>query len=102
MSAARSRDRSSPTGGVVVTLFRKVFSGTVVLVADELDDLLVGHDALVAPHGERLRIRLRIVDGHIDLEGPEVRTTKAFRHLQCFGIRASVDVEPARFLVPAE
>src|SRR4030095_17155511 len=40
----------------------------VVLVADELDQLTVWHDRLIYADAERLRVRLRIVDRHIDLQ----------------------------------
>jgi hypothetical protein len=40
----------------------------LILVADRLDRLLVHHRALVDADGERLRVRLRILDRDVDLE----------------------------------
>jgi hypothetical protein len=45
----------------------------LILVADELDRLLVDDDALVDADGERLRVRLRIVDRDVDFQLAEDR-----------------------------
>ena len=74
----------------------------LVLVADELDHLLVDHDALVDAHGERLGVGLGIVDRDVDLQRAEVRTPEPLGHLQRVGVRAAVDIEPAGSLVTEE
>jgi hypothetical protein len=45
----------------------------LILVADELDRLLVDDDALVDADGERLCVRLRIVDRDVDFQLAEDR-----------------------------
>src|SRR5690349_23585321 len=66
----------------------------LVLVADELDQLLIDGELLTHAHGERFRVSLRIVDGDVDLEVTEVGTTPALDELAFVGQRAAVDVEP--------
>src|SRR3954462_3071547 len=34
----------------------------LILIADELDEFSIRHDLLINPHGERLDVRLRILD----------------------------------------
>src|SRR4030095_8926299 len=40
----------------------------LILVADELDRLLVHRHALIDADRERLRVRLRVLDSHVDFE----------------------------------
>src|SRR5262245_27266541 len=67
----------------------------LILVADELDRLLVRHDALVDAHRERLRQRLRIVNGHIDLELAAHLTTEALGELRLTAVRCTAHVAPS-------
>src|SRR4051812_47058524 len=46
----------------------------LVLVTDELDELVAHHHLLIDPHGERLGIRLGIVNREIDFQFPECGT----------------------------
>src|SRR6185503_21309737 len=67
----------------------------LILVADELDELAVRHDALIDAHRPRLRVRLRIVHGHVNLEVRIVQTPEALGELRLLTVRAAVDVEPS-------
>src|SRR5688572_13457810 len=69
--------------------------GLLVLVADELDELLIDRQLVAHADRERLRVGLRVVDGHVDLEVAVVGTPPAFDELAFLRQRAAVDVEPA-------
>src|ERR1700719_894801 len=56
-------------------------SELLVLVADELDSLGVGEELLVDADRERFRVRLRVVDRHIDLEAAEGRAMEPLGEL---------------------
>jgi hypothetical protein len=44
----------------------------VILVADVLEDLLVGRELEDAPHLPGTQVRTRVVDGDLDLQVPQV------------------------------
>src|SRR5262249_42287191 len=67
----------------------------IVLVADELDDLVVGRDLLIDANREWLRVGLRVLEGQIDFE-PAVRgPANALGEFRPVRIRAAPHVEPA-------
>src|SRR6185436_2940211 len=66
----------------------------VVLVADELDQFLVGENALVYTNSERFRIGLFIFNRDVDLEMTEGRPPNAFREFRLLAIRTAVDIQP--------
>ena len=68
---------------------------TVVLLADEFNQLAVGHDVLQVPDGPRLRVHLRIVDRDIDFHPAVVQPPKTFGERRVIGERRTDDVEPA-------
>src|SRR5204862_7874809 len=45
----------------------------LIFVTDELDQLRIGHDLLVDPHGERLRVRLGVLERDVDRQAAEAR-----------------------------
>src|SRR4030095_369239 len=67
----------------------------LVLVADELDQLLIGQIALIDPDGPRFRVRLRIVDSYVDLQVPERGAADALSEFRLPAVRAAIDVEPS-------
>src|SRR5580765_4345394 len=70
-------------------------SELLILVADELDQLRVGQDLLVDPDGKRLGVRLRIVDGDVDLEPSECRPPETLGEFRLLAVWATADVKPA-------
>src|SRR5262245_26392354 len=66
----------------------------LVLVADELDHLLIHSDSLVDSDGERLRVGLRIVDRDVDLELAEDRPPESLGELRLLAVRAAMYVQP--------
>src|SRR5262245_12755861 len=66
----------------------------LVLVADELDQLLVGQVALIDPHRPWLGVRLGVLDRHVDLQAAEVQAAEALGDLGLAAVRAAVDVQP--------
>src|SRR5678815_2057929 len=70
----------------------------IVLLADELDqlgvELAVGHQSMMDTDCERTRVRLRIVDGDVDLDRAVVQPTPPFGHLRSVSQWTAVDVEP--------
>ena len=67
----------------------------LVLLADELDDLLVRHEDLVVPDRPRLGVGLGIVDRDVDLHPPVADAAEPLGHLGLLGHRRADDVEPA-------
>src|SRR5581483_791547 len=67
----------------------------LVLVADELDRLLVGQQPLIHPDRPRLRVRFRILEREIDLQVPVGRPAEPLGELRLAAVRAAVHVEPA-------
>ena len=67
----------------------------LILVADELDQLVVRLDALIDANGPWLRVRLRVLEGEVDLQTAEVRAAEALGELRLLTVGASVDVEPS-------
>ena len=67
--------------------------GTLV-DAHELDELRVGQQAIVDRRGERLGVRLRIVDRHLDDERAEIGPTEPLDDLAVSRQRAPPDIEP--------
>ena len=67
----------------------------LVLLADELDDLLIGHEHLVVPDRPRLGVGLGIVHGDVDLHPPVAHAAEPLGHLRLLGHRRAVDVEPS-------
>jgi hypothetical protein len=66
----------------------------LVLVVDEPNRLLVDENALVDAHGERLRVGLRVLDRHVDLQLSESRPPEALGELHLLAVRAAAHVEP--------
>src|SRR2546428_5517936 len=69
-------------------------SKLLVLVADELDQFLVGEKALVYTNSERFRIGLWIFNRDVDLEMTEGRTPDAFREFHLLAIWTAIDIQP--------
>src|ERR1700730_15690158 len=67
----------------------------LILVADELDRLLVHHRALVDADGERLRVRFRVLDRDVDLELAEDRAAEALREFRLIAVRTPAHVQPS-------
>src|SRR5690606_13653458 len=67
----------------------------LVLVADELDELLIGQEPLIDAHRPRFRVRLRIDDREVDLQMAVRRTPEALDDPRFPRVRAAVHVEPA-------
>ena len=68
----------------------------LVLVADELDRLVVGHDSLVdAQHKHTFGERFRVLERHVDLELAVDRTAEALDELRLIAIRRAAHVQPA-------
>src|SRR5262252_8555276 len=82
-------------GLLVVALDFDATAELLVLVADELDHLLIRRDALIDAYGERLRVRLRIFDRDVHLQVAVRWTADAVRELRLLGVRAAVHIEPA-------
>src|SRR4051794_24598723 len=78
----------------------KVLRRSLILVADEFDQFLIEHDLMTDPHGEGLRVRLRVIDRDIDFHVAEVRAPPAFDQLALFRQRATEYVEPTVFSKP--
>src|SRR4029079_18270750 len=70
-------------------------SELLVLVADELDQFGVGEDLLVDADRERFRVRLRIVDRHVDLEAAEGGAAEPLGELRLLAVRTAAHVEPS-------
>src|SRR5262245_53742331 len=66
----------------------------VVLVANELDQFLVGEKALIDTNSERFRIGFWIFNRDVDLEMTEGRTPDAFREFSLLAIRTAVHIQP--------
>src|SRR6185503_12905014 len=67
----------------------------LILTTDEFNDLVVRRDLLIDSDCERLRIRLGIVERHIDFELAVGRPADALDEPRLIGIRAASHVEPA-------
>src|SRR5215472_7683282 len=66
----------------------------LVLVADELDELVVRRDLLIDAQRQRFRVRLRIVERDVDFQLAVAGPANALGELRPVGIRAAADVEP--------
>src|SRR6187200_35554 len=67
----------------------------LVLVADELDRLLVRHHALVDAHRKWLGECLRILDSHVNLELAVDRTPEALGERGLTAVRRTAHIEPS-------
>src|SRR5262252_3548979 len=67
---------------------------SLVLIANELDQLLIERKLVAHANGERLRVRFRVVDRYVDFEVTVVRSPPALGHLALRRHRAALDVEP--------
>src|SRR5215471_12503663 len=67
---------------------------SLVLVANELDQLLIERELVAHANREGLRVRLRVVDRHVDLEVTVVRSPPPLGHLALRRHRAALNVEP--------
>src|SRR5688572_4630162 len=70
----------------------------VVLEADELDEVRFGQQPLVDAHRPWLRVRLRVVNRHVDLQRAHVRSSEALDDTPLGREWRSVDVEPPAVL----
>src|SRR5439155_15508383 len=73
----------------------------LILLADELDQLRVGHDVLDVSDGPRLCVGLRVVDGNVDLHPSVTHAPEALGELRRVGQWSSNDVEPPLVAQPA-
>ena len=90
-----SRGQTPARGLTPPPLPRNVLDRAVVLVADELDQLLVDHDALGDADRERLGVGLRVVDRDRDVQLAEPRPREPLGDLALIGQRTPPHVEPA-------
>src|SRR5678815_1160687 len=67
----------------------------LVLVTDEFDQLLIRQVSLIDAHGPWLGVGLRILEGRVDLQLPELRPSNAFGELRFAAIRTAIDVQPS-------
>src|SRR5262245_5225400 len=67
----------------------------LVLVADEFDRFLVGHEPLIDTHGEWLGVRFRILHLDVDFELPERGPAKAFRESRLLTVWTAAHIEPS-------
>src|SRR5688572_4257865 len=74
--------------GIVVP--RRLF----VLIANELDELLIEQHLMAHTNRERFRVSLWIIDGHVNLEMAEIRPSPTLDELALRRQRAAVYVEP--------
>src|SRR5262249_24760357 len=58
-----------------------------LILANILQQHRVGHESLIGPQCERMRKRLRIIDGHLILEVPEISSPQAFGESQGLCLR---------------
>ena len=63
--------------------------------AEIFQQILVGNERLLLGVGDRFRVGLRIVDGHFDVQVPEVPAPEAFDHAQRVAVRMAHPIEPA-------
>src|SRR5262245_53832069 len=77
----------------------------IVLVANELDQLLIRQKALINAKRKRFGVSLGVFDRNVDLQPAESRTAKAFHKLRFTAVGTAVDVEPSikrAFFRPSE
>src|SRR5690349_24741282 len=68
---------------------------SLILFADELDQLLIEHQLLVHAHRPRFRVRLLVVDGDVDFHLAERWAADSLGDLGGVGHRRANDVEPS-------
>jgi len=90
----RPKNQRRRTKDWLDALLLEVRCGSLVFLADELDQLVVRHQSLIELHRPRFGVSLGIVDGHFDFERAVIDAPESFDHLSCVGQRTSVDVEP--------
>src|SRR4051812_23000545 len=66
----------------------------LVLIADEFDRFLIDKP-LIDAYGERLGIRLRVFDLHVDFELSERGPSKAFSEMRLLAVGTAANIEPA-------
>src|SRR5262249_36769644 len=66
----------------------------LVLVADELDQFLIGKISLVHTDSERFRVGLWIFNRDVDLEMTERRAPDSFGEFRLLAVRTAVDIQP--------
>src|SRR5690242_4750177 len=64
------------------------------LETDLLDQIFVGDEPLLEVRGPGTRVRLGVIHGEIDLQRPEVRSSKALGERRGVGQRVARHVEP--------
>src|SRR5690349_1435264 len=67
----------------------------LILVADELDDLVVGRNLLIHTKRNGLRVRLWIVERDVDFQLAVAWPADPLRKLRLLRVRAAADVEPS-------
>src|SRR5438105_4583500 len=70
-------------------------SELVVLVADELDELVVGRDLLIHANGKWFRVGLRVVDCDVDFQLAVCGTADTLDEPGLVRVRAAAHVEPS-------
>src|SRR5204862_6806419 len=96
---SRSRARISSTAGEVLGIettnrLLEVPARALVLQTHELDELVVGHQALLDRDRPRTRVGLRVVHRHLDVHEPVARAAIPLDRAGAVGERSAVDVEP--------
>ena len=66
----------------------------VVLVADVLDQFRIRKQSLALSIGQRLRVRLRIVDRDLDIQVPDIAAPEPFDQVHCVAMRMAAAIEP--------
>src|SRR5262245_9624333 len=72
----------------------------VVLFADAFDEICVRHKAPAELHGPWFGIGLGIIDGHVDINTPEVGTRVTFDALERLGSWQASHIEPGLAVLP--
>ena len=72
----------------------------LVLVAHVLDQLGVWREPHLHIDRPRLRIRLRIVECHVQLHVADIEAPEPLRDMQCLGVRTAGQVEPCPIVEP--
>src|SRR5438105_12571073 len=72
----------------------------LVLLADELDQLSIRHEALMNRNRPRLGVRFGIVDCYFDVEMTEVGPPVALDDSRFVGERAAFHIQPAEIAEP--
>src|SRR5512138_3646096 len=87
--ATKTRDQAASTRNLLPPRSLQPLVIFFAFGAELVDELRVGFERLRERDGEGLRVRLRIVDRHFDLERPEAWPPDLLRHLRGAAHRAA-------------